>query len=327
MIPLLLAAAVVADIQNLTFGVTYSEARGNAVEQVRQAASRMSKNLVSVTAFVLAGEDLNAVRSALDAQVVLRGRPVLAVVGVGGLPEPGAKVVLEHVSAGRAHNLHGIAFVAGQPASSEKPAEVVPLVEKSFADLRKAHAAAAIDGADVLRVTCYMSSLADINAVRRLAEKEFPKAARNYVQLVRSADRGFVECETVVRLRSAPGEALKLVQPEGLSRSPNYSHVAMLGPGKVVFSGGHYAAGIQDSDARALFSSLDKALAAVGSGLRHVAMSSLYPTSTAAAELIRRIRFDFYDRTRPPASTMLVFESLPDAAPFAANVVASVSRR
>ena len=152
MIPLLLAAAVVADIQNLTFGVTSSDARGNAVEQVRQAARRMSKNLVSVTAFVLAGEDLNAVRSALDAQVVRRGRPVLAVVGVGGLAEPGAKVVLEHVSVGRAHNLHGIAFVAGQPASSEKPAEVVPLVEKSLADLRKAHAAAAIDAADVLRV-------------------------------------------------------------------------------------------------------------------------------------------------------------------------------
>ena len=170
-----------------------------------------------------------------------------------------------------------------------------------------------------------MSSLADVGAVRRLAEKEFPKADRNYVQLVRSPDRGLVECETVARLRSAPTETMNMVQPDGMTKSPNYSHVSMLGPGKVVFSGGHYAAGMKDSDARAMFSSLESTLAAEGSSTRNVAMSYLYPTSNAAAELVRRIRFEFYERSRPPASTMLVFESLPKGTPFAVQVIAVVS--
>ena len=311
-----LLAAVLAETQGLVFGVA-------------PLGAKLPPNLVSVTAFVAGNEDAEAVRKALEADLAKRGKPALAVVGVAGLGQPGAKVVLEHVSlAGRAVNPHGIAFIAGQPASTEKPvAEMAPLVEKSFADLRKAHAAAGVDGGDVLRLTCLMSSLADLPAVRGLAEKEFSKAARHYVQLVRSPSRGFVECETVVRLRSAPGEALRMVQPEGLAQSPNYSHVALLGPGKVAFSGMYYAGGTQDSDARALFTALDTALAAAGSGARYVAMSSLYPTSAAASDLVRRTRFEFYDRSRPPASTMVVFESLPQAAPFAAQVVAVIPGR
>ena len=327
MIPLLLAAAL-ANTQNLTFGVAPPSPQGTAVQQARRIASRLPKNLVSVTAFVAPAEDLAAVRQALESGLARYGQPALAVVGVGGLGDPGARVSIEHVSsAARPVNPHGIAFVAGQPASAEKPlAEVAPLVEKSFADLRKAHAAAGLTGAEVLRLTCFVSSLADLAAVRRLAAAEFPAAAHNYVQLVRSPDRAVVECETVLRLRSSPAERLKMVQPEGLASSPNYSHVALLAPGKVAFSGLHYAAGTQDPDARSLFSSLGQTLTAAGSSLRGVAMSSLYPTSPAASDLIRRIRFEFYDRARPPASTMLVFESLPAAASFAAQVVAVVHR-
>ena len=200
---------------------------------------------------------------------------------------------------------------------------MAPLIEKSFADLRTAHRAAGVESGDVIRVTCFLSSLADITEVRRMGAKEFPKAAANYVQLVRTPSRGIVECETVARLRSAPGEPLRMISPEGLAKSPNYSHVAMLGPGKVAFSGMRLAAGLQDADARAVFAELDKALSKAGSSVRKVAMSSLYPTSTAASDLIRRIRFEFYDKGRPPASTMLVFEGLPKTASFAAAVVAA----
>ena len=327
MVAFLLAAAVVTETQYLAFGVTSLLTRGDAVEQAGKAANKLPKKLVSVTAFVAAGEDAERVRQELDTRLARSGKPALTVVGVAGLADPGAKVVLEHVTAAsRPINPQGIAFVSGQPASTEKPVnEVAPLVEKSIADLRKAHAAIGVESTDVLRFTCFMSSLADIGAVRRLAEKEFPKADRNYMQLVRLPDRGLVECETVVRLRSGPPEAMKMVQPDGMTRSPNYSHVAMLRPGKVVFSGGHYAAGTQDIDARAMFSSLEKALTAEGSSTRNVAMSYVYPTSNAAAELIRRIRFEFYERSRPPASTMLVFESLPNGMPAAVQVVAVLS--
>ena len=148
MITLLLAAAVVTQTQYLTFGVTSLRTQGSALEQARKAADKLPKNLVSVTAFVAAGEDLETVRKELDTRLVRSGKPVLTVVGVAMLAEPGAKVVLEHVSAAaRPTNPQGIAFVSGQPASTEKPVnEVAPLVEKSIADLRKAHAAVGVEG-------------------------------------------------------------------------------------------------------------------------------------------------------------------------------------
>jgi enamine deaminase RidA (YjgF/YER057c/UK114 family) len=52
-------------------------------------------------------------------------------------------------------------------------------------------------------------------------------------------------------------------------------------------------------------------------------MSSIYPLTNAIMERIRAIRFDFYDRASPPASTMLPFEGLPSVdATFALDVIA-----
>ena len=49
-----------------------------------------------------------------------------------------------------------------------------------------------------------------------------------------------------------------------------------------------------------------QSLQAAGASIKQVAMSSLFPTSQAASDLIRQTRFDFYDKTRPPASTLLL---------------------
>ena len=52
-------------------------------------------------------------------------------------------------------------------------------------------------------------------------------------------------------------------------------------------------------------------------------MAHLYPLSSSIAEQIRRIRFEFFDKTRPPAATMQPFEGLPAMdAGFAIDVVA-----
>ena len=39
--------------------------------------------------------------------------------------------------------------------------------------------------------------------------------------------------------------------------------------------------------------------------------------------MVRKVRFEFYDRARPPASTLLLFDGLPvSGAPFAVDVIA-----
>ena len=54
-------------------------------------------------------------------------------------------------------------------------------------------------------------------------------------------------------------------------------------------------------------------------------MTSVYPLSEASANLVRKVRFEYLDQARPPASTMLLFEGLPSMdASFAVDVVAVV---
>ena len=68
---------------------------------------------------------------------------------------------------------------------------------------------------------------------------------------------------------------------------------------------------------------LAKSLEPAGAKLTGVAMSSIYPLSSMITEKVRAIRFEFYDKTRPPASTMLTFEGLPSLdATFGVEVVA-----
>jgi hypothetical protein len=56
---------------------------------------------------------------------------------------------------------------------------------------------------------------------------------------------------------------------------------------------------------------LEKALNSVGAKLSDTVMTHMYPLSSAAAECVRKVRFEFYDPKKPPASTLLVFEGLP----------------
>jgi len=66
---------------------------------------------------------------------------------------------------------------------------------------------------------------------------------------------------------------------------------------------------------------------AVGASVKDVAMSHIYPLSNQSADQVRRIRFEFYDKARPPASTMLIFEGLPSMdASFAVDAVAVVGK-
>ena len=244
--------------------------------------------------------------------------PALTIVGVGAA-RGGA--VWESISeAPRTVNPHGLAFISGQPASAPEPsAPLAPLAEKSVAAIDSCLRAAGTRREDVLRVTCLMSSLSDAGAVKGVMERAYPRAAASYIQLRKTATGAIIECEAVARLRSAPPQPFSLVQPPDLSSSPNYSHVALLGPSSVVLTSAH--AGRHESP-RAVFDQLAKTLDKAGASIRRVAMSGIYPTSREATDVVRQTRFDFYDRQYPPASTMLPFESLPDNASFAIELIA-----
>jgi enamine deaminase RidA (YjgF/YER057c/UK114 family) len=160
--------------------------------------------------------------------------------------------------------------------------------------------------------------------VQRVVEDAFSEAAVTYVQLEEAPTRAVIECEAVARLRSTPSEPLHLVQPAELERSPNYSHVALVGSPNLLFTSEHVARKPDEQSARGAFEALQRSLEEAGASIRRVAMSNLYPSSPKAADMINRTRFDFYDRDNPPGSTLMIYEGLPDKSFFAVDVVAPI---
>lgn len=171
-------------------------------------------------------------------------------------------------------------------------------------------------------LTCLMSGLEDLAAVRQLLEREYSNAAFSYVQLERKPTRTVIECEAVTRLRAALSESPRYLNPPGLPPSPNYTHLLLVNFPLLVMTSAQAAKGLDDSNAQAAFQALPGVLTKAGADIRRVVMSNLYPTSTAASELVRRTRFNFYERSHPPASTMMVYEGLPGGGSFAVDVVA-----
>lgn len=326
--------AVVAEASRLVFHVSALSAKGLLSQQVRDALRDLQRqvrgaSIVKLRAFVAGSGDLRRVQAIVSETFTERRQPLpaLSVVQVGSLPMVGAQVVLESISVARKPvNPHGLAFISGQQERVKEPlAPAAPLADRSIAGLMKAVNAAGATPDDVLRATCYLSTLSDVNTVRASLARAFPKAVWNVLEVQRAPLSGVAECEAVARLRAAPPAPLKMLAPEGLPRSPHYSQVALVGPGRLALSGTQMAFGYQDQDLRLAFQRLAKAVESVGARLSNTAMSNIYPLSERMTEQIRAVRSEFYDKARPPASTMLSFEGLPSLdASLAVDVVAVV---
>jgi enamine deaminase RidA (YjgF/YER057c/UK114 family) len=329
-------SAVVAETKRLAFHVSPLSSKGLLSPQVREALKALQRNVggatvVKLRAFVAGSGDVRRVQAIVSETFTDRHQPLpaLSVVQVGGLPLEGAQVVLEATSVAKKEvNPNGLVFIAGQQASAPNPMEpVLPLAEQSLAGLRTALRGAGSEAEDVLRGTCFLSSLEGFAKVRELVAAEYRGAAWDFVQIQRAPSNAVVECEAVARARVKIDQAVEFLNPEGLAKSPNYSQIALVGAPRVALTGTQVAFGSQDTDVRLAFGRLQKALEGVGGSIKEIAWSSIYPLSNAMADEVRKIRFEYYDAARPPASTLVPFEGLPSLdASFAVDAIAAVSR-
>jgi enamine deaminase RidA (YjgF/YER057c/UK114 family) len=325
-------ASVTAETSRLIFHVSPLSAKGLLSQQVRDALKAVLKSangasIVKLRAFVAGSGDLRRVQAIVSETFTEKrlSLPALSVVQVGGLPLEGAQVVLESIAVAKKEvNPLGLVFVSGQAVSSDAPLQkVAPLAEKAVANLKTALRGAGSEPSDALRVTCFCSSLEDYPAVRAAVETDYRQSALDFVQLQRGAVRSVVECEAVARLKRKIAAPVQFENPPGLPQSPDYSQLALISAPRIVLTGTQLAYGYQDSDARLAFQRLAKVLDQGGSSIRDVAVAGLYPLSNSIATQVRRIRFEFFDKSRAPASTLLAFEGLPGMdAGFAVDVVA-----
>lgn len=331
-------ATIKAEVGRMVFHMSPLTSKGLLSNQVREAIKAIWRlnggaTVVKLRALVAGTGDLRRVQSIVSEMYSEKrlALPVLSVVQVGALPMEGAQVVVEATSiAKKVVNPQGLAFISGKgataPLNPDRPnAPVLPLGEKSVADLKTALTGVGLAGADVLRVTCFQSSLDDIAQVQGLVAREFPGAPAVFAQTQRSPASHVVECEAIARLKAAAGSEWKVINPPGLAASPNFSQLAVAGPGSVVLTGGQLAFRSQDADVRLCFDRLKKQLEESGTSMKNVFWSSIYPLSRTVTDKVRAIRFEYYDKANPPASTVLNFEGLPSLdASFSLEVIAGV---
>ena len=308
-LPRELPNAVTADTDRLTFGVSPLSAKGLLSQQTREALKAVLRSshgtIVKLRAFVAGSGDLRRVGE-LTADAFSdkhQPLPALSVVQVGGLPMAGAQIVIETTEVDRKTvNPSGVAFLSGQSA---------PNVAQSLEQLKTALRGASLEPADVLRVTCFVSSLDEQRNTRELMAASFPAAALNYAQMRREPVSPAVECEAVARLRSPVAQGTSFLNPPNLAKSASYSQMALVTGGKLVITGTQLAFGAQEHDLKLAFDRLGKALNSANASFTHVVMSHVSLTSSALTDRVRTVRAGYYTGSNPPASTMLPFEGLP----------------
>jgi enamine deaminase RidA (YjgF/YER057c/UK114 family) len=324
--------AVTADPQRLVFLTAPMSSKGLLSQQVKDGAKTLRSlarggQILKIRAFVAGTGDMRRVAAVVSEYFTDAHQPIPAVsaIRVGALPQEGAQVWLEAlVQDKKTVNPSGVAFLSGQAVSGKEPVQrVMPLITESVARLEKAMNGIGAPPENMLHVTCFTSALGDYNEVRSHLAQRFPKAGATVVQLLRGLSTGLVECEGVARLAAAPAQPLQLVNPAGLQASPNYSQTALVNAPKVIITGTQLAFNSRDEDIRLAFDRLKKTVEEAGGSLARTAMTGYYPLAQSTMDKIRQVRFDYLDKSKPPASTMLVFEGLPSMdASFGVEVVA-----
>ena len=332
-LPKELPNAVTGETRRLTFYVTPLSAKGRLSQQVRDGLKALERQasgntVLKIRAFVAGTGDLRRVRDLVSETFGERRQPLpaLSLIQAGGLPLEGAQVVLEGIAASK-RDLYpgGLAFFSAQPEYADNPLDsVAPLAAKSLAALRQALQAVPVDAASVLRITCFLSSLENLEATRQLAQPAYPRAALNYVQTQRAPARAMAACEAVAGLRGDSRGRLEVLNPGGLAPIEGVSRIALVGAPHLVLSGTQVSFGYEEADARLAFGRLAKALEPLGASLRDVAFAHIYPLSRKIADEVQSVERSFFDPAHPPAGTTILMEGLSSLdAGFAVDVVAA----
>ena len=290
--------AVVAEPGRLSFQVSPLSDKGLLSQQVHDALKALSRlnhgvPFVKLRAFVAGSGDLRRVKDIVAEDLTDKKQPLPAVttIQVGALPLPGAQVVIEAVSSEKkVVNPGGVAFVPGVGS---------PNAAAAIAQLDSALSSAGVKAADVLRITCFMSSLEEVGAARSAVANAFPSAAANFVQMQRLGLERQVLCEGVARLTTAPA-----------STAPGGA-VTLVNSPKIILTSTQLVFRDQDSDFRLAYQRLAKTMAPLGATFKDVFWTGNYALTLPNAAMIQKLQWEFLDRAHPPASTALQIEGLP----------------
>jgi enamine deaminase RidA (YjgF/YER057c/UK114 family) len=306
--------AVTAEPGRLSFQVSPLSDKGLLSQQVHDALKALMRlnhgvPMIKLRAFVAGSGDLRRVKDIVAEDLADKKQtlPAISTIQVGALPLPGAQVIIEAVSTEKkVVNAGGIAFV---PAVESADAA------GSIARLNSVLSGAGLKAADVLRVTCFMSSLQGVESARTSVAMAFPAAAANFVQMQRLGLERQVLCEAAARITTPPS-----------SPAASGSAVALVTVPKIVLTSTQLVFRDQDSDFRLAYQRLARTMAPLGATFKDVFWTGNYALTLTNAAKIESIQWEFLDRARAPARTALQIEGLPSTDATAAIEFMAVSR-
>jgi enamine deaminase RidA (YjgF/YER057c/UK114 family) len=290
-------SAISAETAHLVFHVSPLSNKGLLSQQVREALKALLHDthgaaIVKLRAFVAGSGDMRRVPTIVSETFTERklALPAVSTIEVGALPLEGAQVVIESIAVDKkALSPDGLAFYS---ALSVKQLRQIP---------------------GTLRATCFLSSLDDLQRVKSITLSAFSGAVINYVQSQRLGVEQQDVCEAVARLDHAPAQPLTMQDGAALVNTP-----------KIVLTGTQMAFRDSDADLRLAFERLNKVLEPLGVTYKDVFWSSAYPLTRPTEDKVHAMQQEFFDRSKPPAGTMLLFEGLPSLdATMAMEVIAA----
>lgn len=294
-------AQVIVETAEARFQVANPQPKGTMMQQVKQAHEKIKGKVYRYRVFVKPDADVGLISTVLRA-------PVLSIIRVAGLPNRDQKISVEAVTNG-GRNPQGLVFVSGQGVNQAGlMPKVEPLVKTALDNVDLALKGVSITSDDVVALTCYISSMEDITAVKSLTEKRYPIAARNEIQIPVPYGRALVECEAVARAKGPVG----FVYPEGLTKSPNFTQVTGISSKRMIFSGLHGSGACTEDNIRAMFKLLASNLEKNKASIKEAVFSYVYPNTQDGTDLTRKVRFEFFNKEKAPASTLLQFLGFQD---------------
>jgi enamine deaminase RidA (YjgF/YER057c/UK114 family) len=309
-------AAVMAETAKLTFHVSPLSDKGLLSQQTRDAVKALldanrGAAIVKLRAFVSGTGDLRRVQSIVSEMFSEKkmALPALTTIQVGGLPMKGAQVEIESVASDKkVVNPNGLAFFP-----SVKAADAAGAVARLGSAAEAVHVAAG----EVVRVTCFLSSLEDAASARAALMRAFPSAAADLVENVRLGTDKSAQCEAVGRREPTSNDPAA----KAFAGAPD---AVLISAPKLVMSGTQMAFHEDDAELRLAFDRLAKSLEGLGVGPGDVVYARFYPLTRPVEEKLAAMRPQVFPHA---AASMLRVEGLPSVdASMGVEVIAAAEK-
>lgn len=197
-----------------------------------------------------------------------------------------------------------VVYVSGQAEAGD----LATATRGTLSGLLRTLKAMNLDRANIVQIKCFLQPMSQRDVAHRELVKfveEQPLPPVSYVEWI--AGSRPIEIELIASAPETKSDnPVSYFTPPWMKSSPVFSRVARIhGDDRIYISG--LSAGESnltgEAEVRSVFGSLEKALEAAGSDLKHLAKATYYVSNDDASGALNRLRPTYYDPNRPPAAS------------------------